>query len=94
MRPLIKTFKFMFSLILGLAGLVGMALGAHGVYVYFSRMELLFGGEGAKLFLMLEVPIRFRDLVLFFSGKGLQSWFIPVAVFVGGLLLFNYSRGK
>ena len=88
----INPLKVGVSLVLGLAGLLGMALGAHGVYVYFSRVGLFFGGEGTKLFLMLDVPIRIQDLVLWASYKGLQSWFIPMVIFVVGLAVFSYSR--
>lgn len=65
-RQLMPTnpFKVGVSLVLGCAGLLGMALGVHGVYVYFNRLDLILGGEGAKFLLILDVPIRLRDLVM------------------------------
>jgi|GEM_PF-3640846 len=85
-------FKAGLSLVLGVIGLLGMALGVHGVYVYFNRLDLILGGEGAKLFLAIDVPVRLRDLVMWASARGLQSWFIPTLIFLAGLWIFNYSR--
>ena len=92
MRMPTNPFKIGVSLVLGTIGFIGMALGVHGVYVYFNRLDLILGGEGAKLFLVLDVPIRFRDLIMWASARGLQSWVIPVLIFIGGLWLFNFSR--
>lgn len=93
-RQLMPTnpFKVGLSLVLGFAGLLGMALGVHGVYVYFNRLDLILGGEGAKFLLILDVPIRLRDLIMWTSARGLQSWFIPTLIFLAGLWIFNYSR--
>jgi len=85
-------FKVGVSLVLGTIGLIGMALGIHGVYVYFNRIDLIFGGEGAKLFLLIDVPIRLQSLVIWASVRGIQSWVIPTLIFIGGLWLFNFSR--
>lgn len=93
-RKLVPTnpFKAGVSLVLGFIGLLGIALGVHGVYVYFNRLDLILGGEGAKFLLILDVPIRLRDLVMWASARGLQSWFIPTLIFLAGLWIFNYSR--
>ncbi len=85
-------FKIGLSLVLGVIGLLGMALGVHGVYVYFNRLDLFLGGEGAKLFLAIDMPIRLRDLVMWASARGVQSWIIPTLIFLAGLAIFNYSR--
>ena len=85
-------FKIGLSLVLGFLGLLGIALGAHGIYVYFNRLEVIFGGEGSKLFLLVDVPIRIRDLVMWASIRGVQSWIIPTLILIGGLWLFNFSR--
>ena len=85
-------FKVGLSLVLGITGFLGMTMGAHGIYVYFNRLDLILGGEGAKLFLAIDVPIRLRDLVMWSSARGLQSWIIPALVFLAGLWIFNYSR--
>ena len=87
-----KPFKVGLCLVLGAIGLIGMALGVHGVYVYFNRLDLILGGEGAKFLLILDVPIMLRDLVIWASARGLQSWFIPTLIFLAGLWIFNYSR--
>ncbi|KKN50904.1 hypothetical protein LCGC14_0627690 [marine sediment metagenome] len=87
-----KPLKLMVSLVLGCIGLLGMALGLHGVYVYFNRLEFLFGGEGIKLFFALDVPIRLQSMVMWASERGLQSWFIPLLIFFFGLSIFTYSR--
>ena len=81
------------SLFMGFIGLLGIVLGAHGLYVYFSRVEVfLFGGEAQKLFLTFEVPMRLREAVMWMSAKGIQSWFIPAAVLAGGIIVWNYSN--
>jgi len=80
------------GLFLGFIGALGIVLGIHGLYVYFSRLELLFGGEASKLFLSVDMPIRLQGAVEWMSIKGVQSWFIPAAVLVGGILVWNYSN--
>lgn len=85
-------FKVGVSLVLGIIGFIGMALGVHGVYVYFNRLDLILGGEGTQFLLMFDVPIRLKDLVMWASVKGLQSWFIPTLIFIAGLWVFNFSR--
>jgi hypothetical protein len=84
--------KLCFSIILGCFGLIGILMGAHGIYVYFNRLSLLFSGEGQKLFLAMDVPIRLRPLVEWSSERGLQSWIIPALIFIAGLWLLSYSR--
>jgi len=87
-----KPFKIGLSLVFGFGGLLGMALGAHGVYVYFNRLDIILGGGGAKLFLAIDVPMSLRDLVMWASARGLQSWIIPTLIFLAGLWVFHYSR--
>lgn len=84
--------KLCFSILLGCFGLLGILLGAHGIYVYFNRLSLLFSGEGQKLFLTLDLPIRLQPAVLWASERGLQSWIIPALIFIAGVWLLNYSR--
>jgi hypothetical protein len=79
------------KVILVCASLFSIVLGAHGIWVYFSRLELLFGGEASKLFLALEVPIRLRTVIEWMSLKGLQSWFIPAAFIVIGLVIWHWQ---
>jgi len=81
------------KIILVCASIVAVVLGAHGLYVYFSRLELLFGGEADKLFLAFEVPIRLTPVVEWMSLKGLQSWFIPAVFVVVGLIIGSCGWG-
>ena len=75
------------KVILICASIVAVVLGSHGLYVYFSRLELLFGGEANKLFLAFEMPMRLSPVVEWMSLKGLQSWFIPAVFVVFGLVI-------
>jgi hypothetical protein len=79
------------KIILILASIFAIVLGAHGVYVYFSRLELLFGGEESKLFLALGVPTWLRAPIEWMSIKGLQSWFIPAVFIVIGLAIWYWQ---
>ena len=73
------------------ASLFSIILGAHGIWVYFSRLELLSGGEASKLFLALEVPVRLRTAIEWMSFKGFQSWFIPAVFIVIGLVIWYWQ---
>jgi len=79
------------KIILILASIFAIVLGAHGVYVYFSRLELLFGGEAYKLFLAIEVPIRLQAPIEWMSLKGLESWFIPAVFIFIGLIIWYWQ---
>lgn len=80
------------KLILICASVFSIVLGAHGVWVYFSRLELLFGGEASRLFLALEVPVRLGTAIEWMSFKGLQSWFIPALFIVLGLVIWHWQN--
>jgi hypothetical protein len=73
------------------ASIFAIVLGAHGIWVYFSRLELLFGAEAAKLFLAIGIPVRLRAPIEWMSMKGLQSWFIPAVFIVVGLLIWQWQ---
>ena len=79
------------KVILICASIFAIVLGAHGVYVYFSRLELLLGGEASKLFLALEVPVRLQAPIEWMSLKGLQSWFIPAVFIFIGLIIWYWQ---
>lgn len=85
-------FKIGLSIVLGAIGFLGMLLGAHGVYVYFNRLDLILSGEGSKLFLVINMPARLKEPVMWASARGLQSWLIPLMIFLAGLWIFNFSR--
>lgn len=71
------------------AAIISIVLGVHGVWVYFSRLELLFGGNAAKLFLSVDLPERIRSMIEWMSMKGFQSWFIPTIFIILGLIIWG-----
>ena len=81
------------KIVLLCTSIVAVVLGSHGLYVYFSRLELLFGGEADKLFLTFEMPVRLVPVVEWMSYKGLQSWFIPAVFVVVGLIIRSWGWG-
>jgi len=76
------------KIILILASIFAIVLGAHGVYVSFSRLELLLGGGADRLFLALEVPAELQTTIEWMSLKGFESWFIPAAFISIGLAIW------
>lgn len=81
------------KVILMSASIASIILGAHGLYVYFSRLEALFGGKLDKLFLILELPVsELQSVVEWMSVKGLQSWFIPAVFVVMGIIIWSWSQ--
>ncbi len=80
------------KIILICASIIAIILGSHGLYVYFSRLELLFGGEADKLFLAFEMPIKLAPVVEWMSYKGLQSWFIPAVFVIMGIIVWSWSQ--
>lgn len=86
-----KMLKIPIRLLVGLSGLWGVLLGAHGLYTYFSPMELLFGGKADQLFLTLSVPERLGVTVTWMSLKSLESWFIPIAIFIVSWVIVSRS---
>jgi len=88
---------FSYSSVLGafwvLVSILAVVLGAHGLYVYFNPMDVLFGGNTNKLFLTFGVPSVLQRCVEWMSMRGFQSWVIPAAVLFGGLWLWlNVGR--
>ena len=79
------------KIILLIASIVSIVLGAHGIWVYFSRLELIFGGQASKLFLALEVPLKLRPMIEWMSMKGFQSWFVPAVFIVLGLIVWGWQ---
>jgi len=76
------------KIILLIAAIISIILGAHGVWVYFSRLELIFGANGSKLFLAIEMPEIFKGLVEWMSMKGFQSWVLPALFIILGIVLW------
>lgn len=81
-------------LVCKLVSLSFIIFGAHGLWVHFSPMEMLFNWESAsKLFLIIKIPVEFsalRDLIVWISIKGFQSWFIPALFVIAGIILWHY----
>ena len=84
--------------ILGLVGLLGCILGAHGVYVHFTRMttytvdEIIRGFPSQnKLFTVIPVGPA-GDVVRWMSDLGFESWFLPVLIGIIGFLVFRSRR--
>ncbi len=82
----------------GLAGLIGIILGAHGVYIHFTRMttysieEIMQGFPSQnKLFTFIPVGPG-GDIIRWMSDLGFESWFLPVIIGVIGFLVFRYRR--
>ncbi len=91
------------------AGVVGVVLGAHGLYTccYFKLADFLgtlatdvgmtsssLSSEEylSRLFLAWDVPNLFRELVLWITVRGLESWLVPVVFIVGGIFLLYVQK--
>jgi len=83
--------KRMFNKLLGIVGLWGGILGAHGIYIYFSRWELFLSLDKAdRLFLTFQMPVEFlSQQVWWMSNKGFESWFLPGIICFAGFWVFN-----
>ena len=74
------------ALILG--GIFGVVIGAHGLYIHFSTIELLFGGKNpSDLFLAVDVPHWLDGIIEWSSLKGFESWVIPAIIIIAGLVV-------
>jgi hypothetical protein len=67
------------------AAVIGVVLGAHGIYVYFNSVELGAGGNPSDLFLTVGMPSQLDGIILWSTLQGLKSWAVPALVVVGGL---------
>ena len=81
------------KIIAQVVSVITITLGLHGVWVYCSGLELLFGADGGKLFLEIDLPMRISELVSWMSGKGFQSWIIPAIFIVIGFLMWKWQSG-
>lgn len=86
----------MIRMAVGTVGLWLLLLGIHGLYVYFSLWEVIFkvasggGSAASKLFLAIAIPwTPLANMVLWMTGKGFESWFIPLIVGLGGLWIMS-----
>jgi len=67
-----------------------VVLGAHGIYVYSSRLEVLFGVKTQQLFLVVNAP-AFKSSIMWMSDKAFQSWIIPAVFVAAGILLWKFE---
>jgi hypothetical protein len=91
------------------AGVVGLVLGAHGLYTccYFRLGDFL--GTLAtdvgmtsfslsteeylsRLFLAWDVPNQLRDMVLWVTIRGVESWVVPAVMVVAGFVLLRVQK--
>jgi hypothetical protein len=80
--------RVIFRLVVYITGTGLVVLGAHGLYVYFSRLSVLFGASIEKLFFEIPLPLQLSKVVEWFSVKGFESWFVPVVSLLVGALLW------
>jgi len=80
------------SLLIGLCGLWGVVLGAHGLYCHFCWLDLVLSGSADKLFLTWSVPGKLGVSIEWMSERAFQSWFVPAAFFVGGWVVVSWSN--
>jgi hypothetical protein len=46
----------------------------------------------SRLFLAWDVPSQFRDLVLWVTVRGVESWVVPAVLIVVGILLLRVQK--
>jgi hypothetical protein len=84
------------------AGVVGLVLGAHGLYIYGHFKLASFLGMTSfslstqeylsRLFLAWDVPNQFRDSVLWVTVRGVESWFVPAVLVLIGIILLRVQK--
>lgn len=79
------------KILLIIISIFAIVLGAHGIYVYASRLEVLFGAEPSKLFFAVTMPAGLRDVVEWMSVKGFESWLIPAAFIAIGIGIWYWQ---
>ncbi len=87
--------KTMLRILVGLFGLWLVILGAHGLFTYFSAWDALWSGSlvtADKLFFVIRVPPPLSDWVYWMSNQGLRSWFLPLVVGAGGLVIMSRTE--
>ena len=84
--------NFFIRLVLSLAGVIAMILGAHGLVVYFMGEEAFYRYP-EDLFLTVQVPSAFQSPIEWMSFRGADSWIIP-AIFVAIALVLWFIQGR
>ena len=86
-----RTIRSIFRIAIYLCAIGLIILGAHAIYVYASRIEVIFGAQTEKLFLSMTVPTQLQKAVNWMSGKGFESWLIPTVFIVIGILIWKFE---
>ena len=85
-----------------------ISLGAHGMYIWWNRFELLnnvglFGylnlpaaleGKAEKLFTIWELPQVLQPFVVWMTMRGIEAWIMPILCIVGGIMLWNWQSNQ
>lgn len=67
-------------------------LGTHAGDLGMTSFSLTNQEQLSELFLAWGVPNVFRDVVLWVTVKGFESWFVPVIILVAGFLLLRVQK--
>jgi hypothetical protein len=87
------------ALVLGAHGLytccyfrLGDFLGRLGMDIGATSFSLSTEEYLSRLFLTWDVPNLLRDVVLWVTTKGVESWVVPVVLLVAGLVLLRVQK--
>jgi hypothetical protein len=87
------------GLVLGAHGLytccyfrIGDFLGRHGMDMGMTSFSLSTEEHLSRLFLTWDVHNLFRDVILWVTTKGAESWVVPVILLVAGLVLLRVQK--
>lgn len=86
-----RLIRFIFRIAVYLLSIGIVILGSHGLYVYASRIEVLFGAITHKLFLTMNTPALFHAMINWMSIKGFESWIIPTAFIIVGVIIWKFE---
>jgi hypothetical protein len=76
------------SMILG--GIFCVILAAHGLCVYFSDIDTLYGDRNpADLFLVVNIPGWLDGVIEWASAQGFESWYTPVILLIVGVFVIH-----
>ncbi|MBN2098603.1 MAG: hypothetical protein JW753_03295 [Dehalococcoidia bacterium] len=87
------------ALVLGAHGLytccyfrLGDFLGRVGMDMGMTSFSLTPQEHLSRLFLTWDVPNLLRDVILWVTTKGVESWIVPVILLVAGLILLRVQK--
>lgn len=74
------------KILLIFAAITGIILGTHGLWVYFNTVGLLpTGAPVEKLYMSIDVPVKFHGMVKWITLQGLRTWVSPVLIIAGSI---------